>query len=66
MATRKHGTIKLERTKKLLEESIERAKEPPVVDEDEVDLASSDSMVASDPPSFTPTTAGRPTDDEHA
>lgn len=37
----------------------ERKAEPPAADvDDEVDLASTDSMDASDPPSFTPTNAG--------
>lgn len=45
-----------------LAESRERKAEPPEADvEDKVDLASADSMDASDPPSFTPTKAGAST-----
>ena len=45
-----------------LAESRERKAEPPQADvEDKVDLASADSMDASDPPSFTPTRAGAAT-----
>ena len=42
----------------------ERAAEPPPVDTDDpVELADADSFPASDPPSFTPSRAGRPSDD---
>ena len=39
-------------------ENIDRNAEPPTAPGDEVDVASADSMDASDPPSFTPTTTG--------
>jgi len=40
------------------EEVADREAEPPEVPDDEVDIASADSMAASDPPSFTPAIAG--------
>lgn len=40
------------------EESTDRDAEPPQVPNDTVDIASADSMAASDPPSFTPTITG--------
>lgn len=50
----------LDRTRAAISETLDRNAEPPEVPvEDEVDLASADSMAASDAPSFTATTAPR-------
>lgn len=62
----KHQNADTERTAAdVLAEARERKAEPPAADvDDEVDLASTDSMDASDPPSFTPTKAGATTEDK--
>lgn len=62
----KHEKPDADRTAaEVLAETRERKAEPPAADvDDEVDLASTDSMDASDPPSFTPTKAGATKKDE--
>lgn len=60
---KKKTTTHLDRSRSAVSEILDRNAEPPEMPvEDEVDLASADSMGASDAPSFTPTTAthGKP------
>ncbi len=61
--TQRKRQPKLDRTRHSVEDAMketeERAATPPPVDaKDKVEVASADSMDASDPPSFTPTRAG--------
>ena len=61
---RSKGKLTLDRTRTATRNAIDEAQArnatPPAQDPDDVvDVASADSMDASDPPSFTPTTAAR-------